>query len=84
MALNIKDPGAERSARELAAATGEGITLAVRKAVEERLVRVRRDRGGRGIAAELMSIGAHCAALPDLDSRSADEILGYDEHGLPS
>jgi antitoxin VapB len=23
-------------------------------------------------------------ALPTLDPRSADEILGYDEHGLPS
>ena len=23
------------------------------------------------------------AALPDLDERTADEILGYDQHGLP-
>ncbi|HLZ84907.1 MAG TPA: type II toxin-antitoxin system VapB family antitoxin [Caulobacteraceae bacterium] len=84
MALNIKDPTAEKSARELAAATGEGLTLAIRKAVEERLARVRRDRGGRDTAAELLAIGAHCAALPDIDPRSADEILGYDEHGLPT
>jgi antitoxin VapB len=83
MALNIKDPAAERSARDLSAATGEGLTLAVRRAVEERLARVRRDRGGRDLAADLLSIGAHCAALPDLDTRSPEEILGYDDDGLP-
>jgi hypothetical protein len=37
----------------------------------------------RGLAAELLDIGARGAALPDLDSRGADEILGYDEHGVP-
>jgi antitoxin VapB len=82
--LNIKDPATERSARALSAATGEGLTLAVRKAVEERLARVRRDLGGRDTAAELMAIGAHCAALPDLDTREADDIIGYDEAGLPT
>jgi hypothetical protein len=30
-----------------------------------------------------LEIGARCAALPDLDCGSADEVLGYDEHGLP-
>ena len=28
-------------------------------------------------------IARHCAAQPVLDSRRADEILGYDHHGLP-
>ena len=84
MALNIKDPATERSVRELAATTGEGVTAAVRQAVEERLQRVRRDRGGRSVADELLAIGAHCAALPDIDTRSADEIIGYDQHGVPS
>jgi len=82
MALNIKDPVAERYVRELAAATGEGITTAIRKAAQERLQRVRKDSPGR-LAAQLTAIGARCAALPDLDARSADEILDYDEHGLP-
>ena len=31
----------------------------------------------------LGEIAARCAELPVLDARSADEILGYDEHGLP-
>jgi len=41
MALNIKDPETDRLARELAAATGESITVAARRAIEERLERVR-------------------------------------------
>jgi antitoxin VapB len=84
MALNIKDPVTERVVRELAAATGEGVTAAVRKAAQERLQRVRRDRGDRRLMDELMAISAHCAALPDLDARTADDIIGYDENGLPS
>ena len=83
MPLNIKDPSTEKIVRELAAVTGEAVTTAVRKAAEERLQRVRNDRFGRRLADELMEIGARCSALPDLDTRSADEILGYDEHGLP-
>ena len=83
MPLNIKDPGTEKSVRELAALTRETITTAVRKAAEERLLRVRRDKAGRSLVAEILDIGKRCASLPDLDTRTADEILGYDEHGLP-
>jgi antitoxin VapB len=36
------------------------------------------------LADELLAIGKRCAALPDQDVRTADEILGYDAHGLPS
>jgi antitoxin VapB len=46
------------------------------------LQRVRKDSPGR-LAAQVTAIGARSAALPDQDTRSADEILGYDEHGLP-
>ena len=83
MPLNIKDPATEKFVRELAAAAGESVTTAVRRAAEERLQRVRRQQSGRSLAAEILEIGRRCAALPDLDTRTADEILGYDEHGLP-
>lgn len=83
MALNIKDPATERFVRELAATAGESVTTAVRRAAEERLQRVRRQRAGRSLAAEIVEIGRRCAALPDLDPRPPDEMLGYDEHGLP-
>ena len=84
MPLNIKDRATEQTVRELAMLTGETVTTAVRRAAEERLHRVRRARAGGSLAAELLEIGRRCAALPDLDSRTPDEILGYDEHGLPS
>jgi len=29
----------------------------------------------------LIAIGRRCSSLPDLDTREADEILGYDETG---
>jgi antitoxin VapB len=81
MPLNIKDPVAEKFVRELAAAAGESVTTAVRRAAEERLQRVRRRQSGRSLAVEILEIGRRCAALPDRDPRTADEILGYDEHG---
>ncbi len=35
------------------------------------------------LANELDAIAARCRALPVLDSRSAIEILGYDDCGFP-
>ena len=84
MALNIKHPATERSVRALAAETGEAITTTIRKAVEDRLERVRRQRRSGVLKDELLAIATYCAALPDLDRRSADEILGYDDRGLPT
>jgi antitoxin VapB len=83
MALNIRNPETERLAAELAKHTGETKTEAVTKALRDRLARVRRERSRRRLADELEEIAAHCASLPVLDRRPADEILGYDEHGLP-
>jgi antitoxin VapB len=83
MPLNIKDPATEKSVRELAALTGETVTTAVHRAAEERLQRVRQSRAGRSLAAEILEIGKQCTSLPDLNARTADEILGYDENGLP-
>jgi len=36
----------------------------------------------RFVAEDLLEIGKRCAALPDLDGRNADEILGYNEFGV--
>ena len=49
----------------------------------ERLERERLRRGQSAqLADRLMEIGKHCAALPDIDTRSPDEIVGYDETGM--
>ena len=83
MALNIRNPEAERLAAELTRQTGESKTEAVTKALRDRLARVRRERTKRRLADELEEIAEHCASLPVLDGRRTEEILGYDEVGLP-
>jgi antitoxin VapB len=83
MALNIRNVEAERLAGELARHTGETKTDAVIRALKERLARVRRDRVPRRLADDLEDIARHCAALPVVDARPADEILGYDDRGMP-
>lgn len=84
MALSIKDPEADRLARELAARTGESLTEAVVVALRERLARQTGRTRATPLREELAEIRRRCASLPVLDARSADEILGYDERGLPS
>lgn len=84
MALSIKDPEADRLARRLARLTGESITDSVKIALCERLEREERRRG-RGIdRAKIDEIVAGIAALPVVDDRSPDELIGYDEFGLPT
>jgi antitoxin VapB len=84
MALNIKDTETDRLVRSLAAATGETITEAVATAVRERLDRVAGARRGMDLVAEMNAIAERCSALPVLDDRPSDEILGYDANGLPT
>ena len=86
MALSIKSPEVERKVRKLAAATGKSITVAVALAVDEQLKREERARlrNNDTVLAEVRAIAHHCASLPVLDSRSEDEIMGWDENGLPS
>ncbi|HSR14479.1 MAG TPA: type II toxin-antitoxin system VapB family antitoxin [Gemmatimonadales bacterium] len=83
MAISIKDPETDRLARALATATGESLTEAIRRALEDRLER-ETQRSRRGIGIEVRRIQERLARLPVLDPRPADEILGYDDHGLPA
>lgn len=73
-----------RTAREaLANLTGETKPEAITRALRDRLDRLRRERSRRRLADELDEIARHCAQLPVRDSGTPDEILGYDETGLP-
>jgi antitoxin VapB len=83
MSLNIKHPEADRLARELARRRGESITEAVLTAIREQLKRERVRVRAPALAAQLLEIGRRFSALPKRDERSEDEILGYDERGLP-
>ncbi|MDP2959334.1 MAG: type II toxin-antitoxin system VapB family antitoxin [Longimicrobiales bacterium] len=84
MALNIKSGEADRLARHLAQLAGESITEAVTHALQERLARLEGQRRRRGLRDEIGRIQQRLAVLPRLDERSDEEILGYDDAGLPS
>ncbi len=83
MPLNIRNKQAEEFAGALAKLTGETKTEAVTQSLRERLERVRRALSKRRVANELDEIALHCSTLPVRDRRSAEDIIGYDEHGLP-
>jgi antitoxin VapB len=84
MALSIKNEEADRLARELALLTGESLTEAVILSLRERLERKRAVNDNRPLAERLMELGRRYSSLPVLDHRTPDEILGYDENGLPT
>jgi len=83
MALSIKSIDVERLAREVSAETGESLTGAIQTALQERLQRLKQHRRTRIITGQLEEILARVDRLAILDKRTPDEILGYDEHGLP-
>ena len=82
MGISIKNEETERLARVLARETGESLTAAIRRALEDRLARLERRRSPAQRRALGAAICREVQALPELDARSADEILGYGENGL--
>jgi antitoxin VapB len=84
MPLSIKDSETERLARDLAQRTGETITIATKKALEERLRRIGGGQQKAMLLEDLAAIRRRCARLPVFDERKPNEILGYDELGLPT
>ena len=83
MPLSIKSSETERLAREIAAKTGESLTGAIQTALQERLERLNSEQRNRNLAKQLQEILRRVDQLPVLDSRSPEEIVGYDENGLP-
>lgn len=77
MALSIKDHDTEQLARTLAERTGESITLATKRALEERLLRLGSDMRKAALLEDLEAIQQRWNARPVLDNRTADE------NGLP-
>ena len=83
MALSIKNDETERLARQVARETGESLTEAIQKALQERWERLKAKRLSHVLAGQVEDLLRRVDALPTLDSRPDEEILGYDEHGMP-
>jgi antitoxin VapB len=83
MTLNIKSEEADRLARELANRMGETLTQAVVAALRERLERNRPTPVDDDLVDDVLKLAARFSQLRVLDARTADEILGYDQRGVP-
>lgn len=83
MRLSIKSEETHRLARELARATDESVTVAVTKAIRERLERIR--GSSKKVSVErILEIGRECATHFREPYKSVDHgDLLYDEKGLP-
>jgi antitoxin VapB len=95
VALLIQNPEAERLLRETAARTGQSVDDVVIKALngtqakehQEQVANATRWKtfpvNDERVSEAIREFREAVAGLPILDDRSADEILGYDESGLP-
>lgn len=84
MALNIKNAETEKLARELARRRKQGITEVVTDALRKEVERERRRPRSEDkdkLRRDIDAIVTHFNSLPLLDSRSDDEIVGYNERG---
>ncbi|MDR2212131.1 MAG: type II toxin-antitoxin system VapB family antitoxin [Pseudomonadales bacterium] len=81
--LNIKNPATVALATELAKRSGQTKTAAIHQALQERLKRMGGGDDKERLLAEMRGISRRVALRPELDKRSAEDIIGYDEHGLP-
>lgn len=76
MSIEITDEATVRLARELATETGELLTEAIRRALEERR------RHALPLAARVRRVQERLRQFPVVDARSVDELVGYDEQGV--
>ncbi len=81
--MSIKNDETERLARQVARETGESLTEAIQNSLQERWERLKARRRSQVLTGQVEDLLRRVDALPNLDSRPEDEILGYDESGAP-
>ncbi|MEQ1705027.1 MAG: type II toxin-antitoxin system VapB family antitoxin [Rickettsiales bacterium] len=90
MTLSIQNPEADKLAHILTSITGETVTDAVIRSLEERISRVKRNSkssDNKNTDERLKRIKEMVIKFnqrPVLDTRTPDEIIGFDENGLPT
>lgn len=77
--LYIKNPTAHRLAEQVSKRMGVTLSDAVVSALEDKIQKTARPLN----RARLDALCAKIGSLPVLDARTPDEILGYDEFGIP-
>jgi len=82
--LNIKDSETHALASELAQLTNETMSQAVKQALKDKLARTKAGQSNNKLLAErVLELAREIASNPVLDARTPEEIIGYDEHGIP-
>jgi antitoxin VapB len=85
MGILIKNSETEAKVRKLAKRTGRTLTAAIDHAVDRELAQLAPPRRKKGYVdrKKLAELLKYFASLPVDDPRPHDEIIGYDEHGVP-
>lgn len=83
MALSIKNKEVETLTRRLAEQTGESLTQVILTSLRDRWERMSGRKDAPDLREEIGRIQVRMAGLKRLDSRSDEEILGYDVDGVP-
>ena len=82
MPISIRNPEAEQLARKMAREQGVSITQVVVEALRDKDRRDPVEKPKGTLVIEMVRIAERCSRLPNLDNRTMDEILGYDDQGL--
>jgi antitoxin VapB len=83
-ALNIKDPEVHELAVELARRTRRSLSEAVKDSLRESIARQRvRQTDAQRVVERVTRIAQRIASRSVLDPRAPDEIIGYNDFGVP-
>ena len=85
MGILIRNSETEAKVRKLAKRTGRSLTAAIDHAVDQELAKLARPRPKKGYVdrEKLAEVLKYFDSLPVDDPRSHEEIVGYDDHGVP-
>lgn len=83
MSINVKNARADDLIRALTRITKQSITKIIIDALQEKLNKEQNKRLAPHLQEEILTIGHRCAHLPVIDKRSPEDILGYNQNGLP-
>ena len=81
MGLEFQNIEIDRLASELAEISGENVEQAIKAALVERIGRLRTPMADGGRSERIDAIIEQCARAPAGDSRTDDEIIGYNQYG---
>ncbi|HEX8374386.1 MAG TPA: type II toxin-antitoxin system VapB family antitoxin [Geminicoccaceae bacterium] len=84
MTIDIKDRETEALLDEIRTATGKEVGDILRDLARQEAERIRKERDFEERVRRLEEISVRAAAKIPKDAPSPDEIIGYDEWGLPA